>query len=74
MKVDVESKEPHRSENLVLVPEQRIKLPGHPGLGGGGRVVGVADAGPPALSLVEPWSRDQDTGLPLDDHVTRLGQ
>ena len=54
MKVDVEAEESHRGEHLVLVPEQRIKLPGHPGLGGGGRVVGVANAGPPALSLVEP--------------------
>ena len=54
MKVDVESQEPHRGEHLVLVAEQRIELPRDPGLGGGGRVVGVADTGPPALSLVEP--------------------
>ena len=66
MKVDVESQESHRGEHLVLVPEQRIKLPGHPGLGGGGRVVGVADAGPPAL-IGRAWSRDQNNGFSLDD-------
>ena len=54
VKVDVEAQEPHRSEHLVLVPEQRIELPRDPRLSGGGRVVGVADTGPPGLSLVEP--------------------
>ena len=53
MEVDVESQEPHGGEHLVLVPKQGVELTGHPGLGGGGRVVGVADAGPPGLSLVE---------------------
>ena len=53
MKVDVESQEPHRGEHLVLVSKQGVELTGHPGLGGGGRVVGVADAGPPGLSLVK---------------------
>ena len=53
MEVDVESQEQaHRGEHLVLVSKQGVELTGHPGLGGGGRVVGVADAGPPGLSLV----------------------
>ena len=52
MKVDVEAQEAHGGEHLVLVTEQGIELPGHPGLGGGGRVVGVADPSPPGLSLV----------------------
>ena len=41
-------------KNLVLVPKQGVELPRYPWLGGGGRVVGVADAGPPGLSLVKP--------------------
>ena len=53
MKVNVESQEPHGGEHLVLVTKQSVELTRHPRLGGRGRVIGVADASPPGLSLVK---------------------
>ena len=53
MKINVESQEPHGGEHLVLVTKQSVELTRHPGLSGRGRVIGVADASPPGLSLVK---------------------